>query len=144
MASLSFDGIDALADSITQFEREFDDDTLGDEILTAGGEIAVGEWQRALDSAGHVDSGLLKSKVKAQLHAKDRKVTIYPRGSHPEHTDGKGGRIRLAAIAYILHYGHGRAVGSRFVTKAENRISQRFPEKAQAILDKKLEEKGLV
>lgn len=144
MAEISFDGVRELEKNLGALVGELD--SIQDDMLEEGGKIIAESWKTELERAGHRDTGRLISSVsvhRKQLRTGDKSVEIYPKGNHPTHKDGKGKPMRMAAIAFILHYGRSGHSGSRFVTKAEMAAEAKIEKRITSLIKQKINEKGL-
>lgn len=88
---------------------------VGERMLRAGADVVAWEWQKAIKSAGHIDTGSMLLNTKPDKSIKTSggvmEITVYPRGS-----DATG--TRNAEKAFIAHYGRTRQRGSGFVDLA--------------------------
>ena len=138
MVMLHTEGLDELIDDMYSLEADISE--LMDEMLFVGADEVKKAWQKAIRGHRHIDTGnMLESigyKKKIGQEGDIKKIDIYPQGK-----DRKG--VRNAEKAYVLHYGRGKKVGSRFVDDAEDMAGPMAEKRLYEIYDQFLKNNNL-
>lgn len=105
---------------------------VADEMLQAGAAVVQWEWQRAISSAGHIDTGEMFGSVKP-TKIKDvggvKALAVYPQGKDDTGT-------RNAEKAFIANYGRDDQPASHFADKAEENAEAPAQTAMEAVWDR--------
>ena len=88
---------------------------VADKMLEAGAAVVRWEWQRAIASAGHIDTGDMFDSVRPSKPKESggiKSLTVYPQGKDATGTSN-------AEKAFIANFGREHQSASHFVDRAE-------------------------
>lgn len=113
MATFNVTGIESIIKDLQRMGNEAQG--VAQQMLFAGADVMVWEWQHAIQAAGLIDTGAMLLSVKPDKAVKEKagvmQITVYPRGSDESGT-------RNAEKGFIANYGRIHQNADHHVDKA--------------------------
>lgn len=113
MATFNVTGIESIIKDLNRMRDKAQG--VAERMLHAGADVMVWEWQSAIQSAGHIDTGAMLLSVRADNAVKSKggvmQITVYPRGK-----DASG--TRNAEKGFIANFGRTHQMADHHVDKA--------------------------
>lgn len=118
MARMTYSGVTDMMDELFAESERLERKATA--MLGEAGRVVVKAWQDVIEERGHVDTGDMKSSVRAS--AVKKKGEAYTTSIYPHGKDRK--RQSNAEKAFVIHYGTSKRKGDHFVDEAETRSEE--------------------